>query len=120
MPVKARSVLSSKSRWIILSIATATLATPPLAASSPANAAAYTFTQIDVTGAILTTANGINDAGQIVGLLQQGVPQPANTVTSIPPVASPLSTRTGPPGRPLRDPPPLMPRDRLSELLLIF
>ena len=37
------------------------------AAIHSANAAAYTFTQIDVPGAIFTLADGINDAGQIVG-----------------------------------------------------
>jgi uncharacterized membrane protein len=37
-------------------------------AASPANAATlYTFTQLDVPNASLTVANGINDAGQIVG-----------------------------------------------------
>jgi len=38
-----------------------------LASPSSANAAAYTFTQIDVPGASFTEASGINDAGQIVG-----------------------------------------------------
>lgn len=37
------------------------------AASSLANSAAYTFTQIDVPGAAWTYPVGINDAGQIVG-----------------------------------------------------
>ena len=32
-----------------------------------ADAAAYTFTQIDVPGAVTTGAAGINDAGEIVG-----------------------------------------------------
>ena len=53
-------------RFLVLSIA-AILATAPLAANSPANAAAYGFTQIDVPGATSTGASGINDAGQIVG-----------------------------------------------------
>jgi probable HAF family extracellular repeat protein len=39
-----------------------------LAATDPATAAAYTFTQIDVPGAILTNALDINNAGQIVGI----------------------------------------------------
>ena len=39
----------------------------PMAADSPANAANFSFTQIDVPGAIFTEAFGINDAGQIVG-----------------------------------------------------
>jgi probable HAF family extracellular repeat protein len=38
-----------------------------LADSSPGNAAAFTFTTIDVPGASATFADGINDAGQIVG-----------------------------------------------------
>jgi probable HAF family extracellular repeat protein len=38
-----------------------------LAAGSAADAAAYTFTTIDVPGANFTQAFGINDAGQIVG-----------------------------------------------------
>jgi hypothetical protein len=78
MPKKARSVLSLNARWVILSVA-ATLATAPLAARSPANAADFSpgdhgfldtggsFTQIDVPGAIFTGASGINGAGQIVG-----------------------------------------------------
>jgi hypothetical protein len=37
-----------------------------------ANAAAYTFTQIDVPGAAATSASGINDAGQIVGNFDNG------------------------------------------------
>jgi len=39
-----------------------------LTATSSANAAAYTFTTIDVPGAPGTIASDINDAGQIVGL----------------------------------------------------
>jgi uncharacterized membrane protein len=38
-----------------------------LAATSLANAAAYTYTQIDVPGAVQTIANAINNAEQIVG-----------------------------------------------------
>src|SRR5215510_9927254 len=37
------------------------------AATSSANAAAYTFTTIDFPGSSGTIAKGINDAGQIVG-----------------------------------------------------
>src|SRR5215471_1100622 len=37
------------------------------AAALPAHAVAYTFTTVDVPGATSTIANGINDAGQIVG-----------------------------------------------------
>ena|SRR6266404_5121455 len=63
MSKKARSALSLN----FLSIA-AILATAPLAATSPANASAFSFTQLDVPGATLTAARGINDAGQIVGI----------------------------------------------------
>jgi probable HAF family extracellular repeat protein len=57
--------------------ATTTLATAVsvgvlLAAASPANAADYTFTSIDVPGAIQTTPFGINDEGQIVGFFIDG------------------------------------------------
>ena len=45
----------------------AILATAPFAACSPVRAATYSFTQIDVPGAITTAASGINDSGQIVG-----------------------------------------------------
>src|SRR5437016_819095 len=38
-----------------------------IALSSTSWAVSYTFTQIDVPGASLTRAQGINDAGQIVG-----------------------------------------------------
>jgi probable HAF family extracellular repeat protein len=55
------------SRRFILRVAAASLAVF-LAVTSRANAAAYTFSQIDVPGATLTIAKGINDAGQIVGL----------------------------------------------------
>ena len=63
MPQKARSALSLN----FLSIA-GILATAPLATGSPANASAFSFTQLDVPGATLTAARGINDAGQIVGV----------------------------------------------------
>jgi len=39
----------------------------PMATGSSANAATFSFTQIDVPGASSTQAFGINDAGQIVG-----------------------------------------------------
>jgi probable HAF family extracellular repeat protein len=41
----------------------------PMAAGSSANAANFSFTQIDVPGANRTFAEGINDAGQIVGAI---------------------------------------------------
>src|SRR6267143_1532894 len=63
MSKKARSALSLN----FLSIA-AILATAPLATGSPANASAFSFTQLDVPGATLTAARGINNAGQIVGV----------------------------------------------------
>jgi uncharacterized membrane protein len=72
MPVKSRSALRPKSRWIVLSVAAAILATAPFAAKSPANASAFSFTQIDVPGAQETQAMGINDAGQIVGFFIVG------------------------------------------------
>lgn len=52
-------------KTIILSI---TVAIGGFAAVHMADAAAYTFTQIDVPGAILTNALGINNTGQIVGI----------------------------------------------------
>src|SRR6266446_326127 len=61
-----RSALSLNSHWIILCMATILVAAP-FAAGSPANASAFSFTQLDVPGATQTFANGINDAGQIVG-----------------------------------------------------
>jgi probable HAF family extracellular repeat protein len=63
MPNKISNALSFNFSWLILSI-TAMLISAPFAT---ANAAAYTFTQIDAPGATLTQANAINDAGQIVG-----------------------------------------------------
>jgi probable HAF family extracellular repeat protein len=46
------------------------------AAASSADATAYTFTTIDVPGADLTRAFGINDAGQIVGSVENPSPGP--------------------------------------------
>ncbi len=73
MAKKARGALSLYSRWIVLSVG-AMLATAPLAATSPAHAAAYTFTQINVPSAtgMGTNAYGISDAGQIVGTFDNG------------------------------------------------
>jgi uncharacterized membrane protein len=48
------------------------------AATSSANAAAYTFTQIDVPGAPDTTAFGVNSAGQIVGVFSIFPPPVSN------------------------------------------
>src|SRR5216683_4855725 len=62
MPKRSRSALSLNS----LSIA-AILATTLLTNSSSANSAAYTFTHIDVPGALFTQAWGITGAAQIVG-----------------------------------------------------
>jgi probable HAF family extracellular repeat protein len=59
--------LSLNSRWTMLSIV-ALLVIAPMATGSSANAANFSFTQIDVPGAVMTEARGINDAGQIVGL----------------------------------------------------
>ena len=66
MSKKARSALSLNSRWSLFS-ATVLFAAAALVAGSPANAVSYKYTQIDVPGATSTTASGINDAGQIVG-----------------------------------------------------
>ena len=57
----------------IVACVAATLATAPLAANSPANTSAYTFTQIDVPGATTTLARDINNAGQVVGYFFVGV-----------------------------------------------
>src|SRR5260370_24870246 len=62
MPKKTRSALSLN----FLSIA-AILATALPAATSPAKASAFNFTQLDAPNATLTRALGINDAAQIVG-----------------------------------------------------
>src|SRR5260370_515410 len=62
MPKKARSALSVNFLFIA-----AILATAPLGTTSPANASAFNFTQVDAPNATLTRALGINDAGQIAG-----------------------------------------------------
>jgi probable HAF family extracellular repeat protein len=66
MSKEARCTQAATSGWIILGAA-ATLVIATLAAGSPANAAAYTFSLLNAPGAALTEANGINDEGQIVG-----------------------------------------------------
>ena len=66
MLTKTEGTLSLNSCWTMLSIV-AFLAIAPMAAGSSANAATFSFTQIDVPGAFGTRAHGINDAGQIVG-----------------------------------------------------
>ena len=66
MLTKSERTLSLNSCWTMLSIV-AFLAIAPMAAGSSANAANFSFTQIDVPGAIFTEAFDINDAGQIVG-----------------------------------------------------
>src|SRR3954452_6399047 len=71
MLTKLEKTLLLKSCWTILSIV-AFLVIAPMAAGSSANAAAYTFTQIDVPGAFATEAHGINNAGQIVGSFVDG------------------------------------------------
>src|SRR5690349_10095101 len=67
MPVPARSAVSLKSRPRIFSIAAIFCAMVSLADSSPANAAAYAFTRIDVPGATRTGSFGINNTAQVVG-----------------------------------------------------
>jgi probable HAF family extracellular repeat protein len=66
--------IAMRARSLNLLAIAAILAAAPLAASSPANAAAYTFTTIDVPGAASTSANGINNAGQIVGTFDTSGP----------------------------------------------
>src|SRR3954451_17700742 len=66
MLIKTERTRSLKSCWTMLSIV-AFLVIAPMATGSSANAATFSFTQIDVPGASSTQAFGINDAGQIVG-----------------------------------------------------
>jgi hypothetical protein len=88
MLTKPEKTLSLNSYWTMLSTV-ALLVTAPIVASSSTNAASFSFTPIDVPGATFTSANGVNDAGQIVGLLQTArVP----TASSTPAAASPKST----------------------------
>src|SRR6266850_1250396 len=91
MPQKARSALSLN----FLSIA-AILATAPLATGSPANASAFSFTQLDVPGATLTAARGINHAGQIVGIFTNstGTHGFLDTGGSVIPLDAPGATST--------------------------
>src|SRR4051795_5836147 len=69
MLTKTERTPSLNSCWTMLSIV-AFLVIAPMAAGSSANAATFSFTQIDVPGASFTQAFGINDAGQIVGTFQ--------------------------------------------------
>src|SRR4051794_19247586 len=66
MLTKAEGTLSLNCCWTMLSIV-AFLVIAPVAAGSPANAANFSFTQIDVPGATLTSPSDINNTGQIVG-----------------------------------------------------
>src|SRR4051812_42092685 len=66
MLTKSERTLSLNPCWTMLFIV-AFLVTAPMAAGSSANAANFSFTPIDVPGASLTAAAGINDTGQIVG-----------------------------------------------------
>src|SRR3954452_18102767 len=66
MLTKTERRLSLSSRWTMLSIVAF------LATGSTANATNFSFTQIDMPGALYTTASGINDAGQIVGSFADG------------------------------------------------
>src|SRR6476646_8261658 len=66
MLTKSERTRSLNSCWTMLSMI-AFLAIAPMAAGSSANAATFSFTQIDVPGASFTQALGINNAGQIVG-----------------------------------------------------
>src|SRR4051795_11643503 len=67
MLTKTERTRSLKSCWTMLSIV-AFLVIAPMATGSSANAATFSFTQIDVPGADSTEAHGINDVGQIVGV----------------------------------------------------
>src|ERR687893_276481 len=66
MLIKSERTLLLNSCWTMLSIVVSLVITP-MAADSPANAANFNFTKIDVPGEVDTVATGINDAGQIVG-----------------------------------------------------
>src|SRR5918997_11872 len=66
MLIKSERTLLLNSCWTMLSIVVSLVITP-MAADSPANAANFNPTQIDVPGEVDTVATGINDAGQIVG-----------------------------------------------------
>src|ERR1700730_15792196 len=57
-----------------ITVLAATWAAGLLAAASPASAAAYSFTTIDVPGAVAgsTRGGGINNSGQIVGSFVAG------------------------------------------------
>src|SRR3954447_13134218 len=66
MLTKSEITRSLNSCWTMLSMV-AFLVIAPMATGSSANAANFSFTQIDVPGAFSTQAFGINDAGQIVG-----------------------------------------------------
>ncbi len=62
MLTKAERTRSLNSCWTMLSIV-AFLVIAPMTAGSSANAANFSFTQIDVPDALVTQAFGINDAG---------------------------------------------------------
>ena len=66
MLTKSERTLSLNSCWTMLSVVVSLVITP-MAADSPANAANFNLTKIDVPGKVDTVATGINDAGQIVG-----------------------------------------------------
>src|SRR3954470_2534401 len=69
MLTKSGRSLSLNSYWTMLSMV-AFLTIAPMVAGSSANAANFSFTQIDVPGANQMFARGINDAGQIIGDFQ--------------------------------------------------
>src|SRR4051794_16662368 len=66
MLTKSERTLSLNSCWTMLSTV-AFLVIAPMAAGSSANAANFSFIQIDLPGAFFTHASDINNAGQIVG-----------------------------------------------------
>src|SRR4051794_5276606 len=97
MLTKPGGTLSLNSCWTMLSIV-AILITTSITAASSAYGAAFTFTQIDVPGAYITYAYGINDAGQIVGVFTDStgdhgfLDTRGTTASSTPAKASPKST----------------------------
>src|SRR4051794_12280113 len=72
MLTKAEGTRPLNSCWTMLSIV-AFLVIAPMAAGSSANAANFSFTQIDVPGATNTSAEDINNVGQIVGQFSGGL-----------------------------------------------
>src|SRR3954466_12112057 len=97
MLTKSERTLSLNSCWTMLSIV-AFLIIAPMAAGSSANAANFSFTQIDVPGAFRTEPQDINDAGQIVGFFNNSMSLPhgfLDTGGSFTQIDVPGATETG-------------------------